>query len=450
MLIVPKLWGPASVCIGHVLSEYCYLFSIRSAFYYLMNRTRFANIDRRLVVILSIVFVQMVGGAMILPILPLFAERQFNLDPAWVTLLVSSYFAAQFFAGPYLGQLSDRVGRLPILIISQLGSAVSFLMMAAANGSGMLFAARVVDGITGGNIIVAQAYITDVTPPEKRTEALGYTTAVFGLGFIIGPALGGLFSAWFGARVPFVIAGLAAAATVGMAWFWLDETVTPGVQAHNRTRGRVQLSPIDVAANLPLALILISAFIGQFGLGLLQGTFALFGAAVLFAGQSAQTTNLGIGLLLAVVGLAQFTTQMWLIRPLKRRFGDILLVIIGTLLRTVGFVFFALSMGPGLAAFASLFFAVGMGLMMPPLQSLATRTVADRLRGGVLGVFQSSVSLAIILSTAISGIIFTYRPSLPYWISAVLSLAVLPPAAYLLRMVTSQGLQRRESTALMD
>ena len=110
---------------------------------------------------------------MILPILPLFAERHFNMQPTTVTLLVTSYFLAQFFAGPYLGQLSDRYGRIPLLVISQLGSAISFFMMAAAGGPAMLFAARVVDGITGGNIIIAQAYITDITPREKRTEALG-------------------------------------------------------------------------------------------------------------------------------------------------------------------------------------------------------------------------------------------------------------------------------------
>lgn len=255
--------------------------------------------DRRLVTILSIVFVQIAGAALILPILPLFAEREFAMHPATISLLVSAYFVTQFFAGPYLGQLSDQKGRVPILVISQIGSAVSFFMMAAAGSAWVLFAARALDGITGGNIIVAQAYITDITPREKRTEALGYIFAAFGLGFIIGPALGGLLSAWLGARMPFVIAGVASLATAGMSWLLLDETVGPKAKAapaqvaqppaveaapsgtaanpqpaaaatrpggsppaHGGGHGlpRVTLSPRQVASNTPLLLILLAAF----------------------------------------------------------------------------------------------------------------------------------------------------------------------------------------------
>ncbi len=409
-----------------------------------------SHIDRRLITILSIVFVQMVGAAMILPILPLFAERQFAISPSLVTLLVSAYFAAQFFAGPYLGQLSDQYGRLPILIISQLGSAVSFLMMAAAQGAWVLFAARVVDGITGGNIIVAQAYITDITPREKRTEALGYILAVFGIGFIIGPALGGILSAWFGPRLPFVLAGAAAALTAGMTWFFLDETVDKKVRATKSRRGRASLSPALVAQNVPLLLILLVAFVGQFGLGMIQSTFALFGDAVLFSGSSEEAANLGIGLLLAVIGLGQFSTQAWLIGRLKRTFGDASLVILGTSLRTVGFILFAISKTILTASLGCIFFAVGMGLMMPPLQSLSTRTVEESQRGGVLGVYQSSVSLATIISTAIAGVIFAIRPAIPYWIGAGLSLLVLLPAYSLLRMVRQKQLQPREAAATAD
>jgi len=389
--------------------------------------------DRRLLTVLSIVFVQMAGAAMILPILPLFAERQFHMPPSSVTLLVSSYFLAQFFAGPYLGQLSDQHGRIPLLIISQLGSAVSFFMMAIAGGPGMLFAARLVDGITGGNIIVAQAYITDITPRDRRTEALGYTMAVFGLGFIIGPALGGLLSAWLGARMPFVIAGLAAVLTAWMSRTFLNETVTPQPGAR-RPQVRARLTPAEVARNYPLALILVVAFVGQFGFGMLQSTFALYGSAVIFRTYSQQATNLGVGLLLAVVGLGQFSTQTWLISPLKRRFGDALLVILGTLLRMLGMAILAVVASPWLAGVSCAFFAVGMGLMMPPLQSLATRTVAETNRGAVLGVYQSSAGLAIILSTAIAGSIFSLNPALPYWIGAFLSLLVVLPAGALLKL----------------
>ena len=418
-----------------------------------LNKPRkldFSRFDKRLVTILSIVFVQMVGAAMILPILPLFAERTFAMSPTLIALLVSSYFAAQFFAGPYLGLLSDRYGRLPILIISQLGSAVSFFMMAAAGSAWLLFAARLVDGITGGNIIVAQAYITDVTPREKRTEALGYIMAVFGLGFVIGPAIGGVLAAWFGPRVPFVIAALAAAVTAWMTWQFLDETVTEETKQASKPGRRVSLSPADVVGNFPLILILVGAFIGQFGLGMLQATFALFGAKIIFSGASDSTTNLGIGLLLATVGLGQFFTQTWLIGRAKKRYGDAMLVIIGTSIRTIGFILFAISTTVWPAGAAGIFFAIGMGLMMPPLQSLATRTVDDHSRGAVLGVYQSSVSLATIISTAIAGVIFTIQPTAPYWIGAALSLLVILPGLVILQKSRNNTLLPHEQVSPAD
>jgi DHA1 family tetracycline resistance protein-like MFS transporter len=401
---------------------------------------RFKQIDRRLITILSIVFVQIAGAALILPILPLFAERQFNMSATTVTLLVSAYFMAQFFAGPYLGQLSDQYGRVPILVFSQLGSAVSFFMMAAAGSPAMLFVARAVDGITGGNIIVAQAYITDVTPQEKRTEALGYIFAMFGIGFIVGPALGGVLAAWLGPRMPFVVAGVAALLTAGMSWLLLDETVTREA-AEARRASKPRLSAEEVLGNFPLLLILLVAFVGQFGLGMLQSTFALFGDAVLFDGYSEEAANLGIGLLLAVVGVGQFFTQTWLLRPLKRRFGDARLVILGTLLRAAALATFASITSPWLGVPGALLFAAGQGLMMPPLQSLATRTAAESVRGGVLGIYQSSVSLATILSTAIAGAIFTMNPVIPYWIGASLSLVVVIPGLILLNLARENRLR---------
>jgi DHA1 family tetracycline resistance protein-like MFS transporter len=180
--------------------------------------------------------------------------------PRHISLLVSSYFIAQFFAGPLMGQLSDRYGRVPLLIISQLGSAASLFLMAAAGSAWLLFAARALDGITGGNIILAQAYVTDVTPRERRTEAFGYVFAAFGIGFIVGPALGGLLSAWFGARFPFVVAGIAAVVTALMCLL-LEETVKPRQSGVFRENTHVAwaraapayhpLSPAQVLRNNP-------------------------------------------------------------------------------------------------------------------------------------------------------------------------------------------------------
>jgi DHA1 family tetracycline resistance protein-like MFS transporter len=389
--------------------------------------------DRRLITILLIVLVQMVGSAMIMPILPLYAQREFAMSPQVITLLGTSFFAAQFLAGPYLGRLSDKYGRVPVLVISQIGTAISFAMLAFAQDPQTLFLARVVDGITGGNIIVAQAYITDITPKEKRTQALGYVFAVFGLGFIIGPALGGTLAAAFGPRAPYLIAAVAAGFVVLLTVFTLDETLSAAQRAANRAFKKASLRLSQIARNTPLVLILLVAFVGQFSMGLLQSTFALYGDAVLFAGYGPDMVNLGIGLLLAVVGLVQFLTQAFLLGRLLRRYRESWLVLVGNGLRTLALVVFAVVASPWLGALAAVLLAAGMGIMMPPLQSLSTDTVADQLRGGVLGVYQSTMSLSIIISSAIAGVLFAVSPTVPFWLAAGLSLVVTLPALLLIR-----------------
>lgn len=393
----------------------------------------FRALDRRLVTILLIVFVQIVGASLILPILPLYAKRQFAMSPEIITLLVSVFFVAQFIAGPWLGRLSDRHGRLPVLIVSQIGTVISFVMLGVAQSVPLLFAARIIDGITGGNIIVAQAYITDITPREERTQALGYIFAAFGVGFIVGPALGGILSALFGPRIPFIFAAVAAAITVLLTWLMLDETVTDEQQAANRASKDVSLAPRQIIGNAPLVLVLLVGFVGQFAFGMLQSTFALYGEAVLFQGYSESLTTLGIGLLLAVVGLTQTFTQLVLLKRLGKRLGDMGLVIVGNLIRAASFFLYAVITSPWLGAVGSVLFAMGMGLMMPPLQSIATKTVADEVRGGVLGVYQSMISLATIISTAVAGLIFAIAPTLPYWFGGLLSLLALLPIMLLRR-----------------
>ncbi|MBK7175749.1 MAG: MFS transporter [Chloroflexi bacterium] len=403
------------------------------------------TMDRRLLTVLLIVFVQMLGAAMIMPILPLYAQREFGMSPQTITLLGTSFFAAQFIAGPYLGRLSDKYGRLPILIISQVGTAVSFLMLALAPSVSILFLARILDGITGGNIIVAQAYITDITPRKKRTESLGYIFAAFGLGFIFGPALGGLLSAALGPRVPYIIAAVAATLVVLMTWFTLDETVTPEQREVNRKFNKQSIGLAAIMKNSSLLLVLFIAFVGQFGLGLLQATFALFGEAVLFAGYSENMISLGIGIMLTLVGVGQFVTQAVLLPKALKRYDDALLVVFGLVLRTVGLFVFAALATPLLGGVASVMFAAGIGFMMPPLQSLTTTTVADELRGGVLGVYQSTISLSTIFSSAIAGTIFALNPTSPYWLGAGLSLVVMAPALVLVRRT---GAGRRKPASL--
>jgi DHA1 family tetracycline resistance protein-like MFS transporter len=389
------------------------------------------QLDQRIVTIFFIVFVQILGASLVLPILPLYAQNKFDLSPQAITLLVSSFFAAQFVAGPFLGRLSDRYGRLPVLIVSQIGTAISFLMLGIADSVWMLYAARIFDGITGGNIIVAQAYVTDITPREKRAESLGIIFAAFGLGFIFGPALGGLLSAAFGAQVPFILAALAALALVFITYRTLDETLTPEERARRQRDQRPGVKLSAVFSSRPLLMVLLMGFVGQFALGMLQATFALYGEAVLFTQFAPGATAIGIGLLLSVVGVTQAVTQLLLLRRLLARYSQTLLIMAGLIIRGLGLVIFAAVTSPYLGAFGSIFFALGTGIMMPPLQALATESADDSLRGGVLGIFQSVTSLSTIISTGVAGLIFALSPTLPYWIGAGMTLLILPLAYHL-------------------
>ena len=407
------------------------------------------TIDRRLLTILLVVFVQMLGASLIFPVLPLYAQREFHLSAELITLLASSFFAAQFLSGPYVGRLSDNYGRVPVLIVSQVGTVISFILLAFAPSVGWLFFARILDGITGGNIIVAQAYIIDITPREKRTESLGYIYAVFGLGFIFGPALGGVLAAAYGPQVPFLVAAVAAAAVVLLTWYALDETLSAEERRRARVRraGSLTLGSLlgGAAWALPLMLILLIAFLGQFALGLLQSTFALFGEAVLFQGESQEVTDVGIGLLLSVVGVSQLFTQTYLLRRLARRFDEAQLVVMGSVLRTIGMMVYALVTSPWLAAFGSLFFAVGFGIASPPLQSMSTSLVSDQDRGGVLGWFQSSVNLSTIISTAIAGVFFARGPTVPFWIGAATSALVVLAMIGMMRRMPTEPVRSSEA-----
>lgn len=406
------------------------------------------GLDRRLVTILAIVFAQLLGASMILPVLTLYAINQLGMPKETAPLLQAAFFISQFVAGPYLGRWSDRYGRVPILIISQIGTVISYLMIAFSPSIGMLFASRILDGITGGNIIVAQAYVIDITPREKRTQALGLIFAVFGVGFIIGPSLGGALAAVMGQQGVFFTAALVTLVPTIMTYFTLNETLSAEERMANRARGTMSFR--QMLSNRTVLMILGLTTFGSLGLGLVQSTFAIYGQDILFAGKDEATVNLGVGLMLGVVGLGQTLTQTLLLRPLLRRYGDAPLVLGGTLIRTFSqfwYVFIGLpwmlsAVGqdalPWVAILGALTFACGTGIMMPPLQSLVTSAAPDNARGAVVGLASSAQSLGVIAGTLLAGpllgISIAGRPSLaPYALNAVMFFLLAIPAWFLVR-----------------
>src|SRR6476660_9709228 len=180
-------------------------------------------VTRPLLIIFLTIFVNLVGFGIIIPLLPFYAQT-FGASPLTIGLLFAVFSLCQLLAAPALGDLSDRYGRRPILIFSLLGTVVSFVMLALAHSIAMLFAARIVDGLSGGNISTARAYVADVTEPKDRARAYGLIGAAFGLGFVMGPALSGLVAKVSYTAPIWAAAAVTLVATV-MAWLWLPATV---------------------------------------------------------------------------------------------------------------------------------------------------------------------------------------------------------------------------------
>lgn len=394
-------------------------------------------LDKRLIVILLIVFVQMVGASMVLPILPLYASRVFDMSPSTITLLNTSFFAAQFLAGPILGRLSDRYGRIPILLISQIGTVIAFLMLGFGNAIWILFAARIFDGITGGNIIVAQAYIADITDPKDRTNALGYLFAAFGVGFMIGPAIGGILSSQFSYQTPYIFAATVASIVVLLTYFILEETVTNEQKADNKQGNQPQMTFSGIISNMPLLGILLITFGAQLAFAMLQSTFSLFGEAVLFADKP-ELAELGIGFLFATVGVGQIVTQGFILKRIVARFGDGAVVLAGAIIRSISMFVLVIIAVPISAGLALFLFAMGMGLQMPALQSMITETVPPNQRGAVMGLYQSSISLSIIIGSAIAGVLFEIAPITPYVLGGTLFAIMVIPSYYLMQWYRRQ------------
>src|SRR5256712_12965927 len=180
-----------------------------------------------LLVIFITVFIDLVGFGIVIPVLPYYAEgTKFRATPSQIGLLFASYSIMQLVFAPVLGRLSDKHGRRPVLLVSLLGTALGFLILGFATTLWMLFLGRIIDGISGGNISTAQAYIADVTTKEDRAKGMGLIGAAFGLGFVFGPSIGGVLSRWW-INVPFLFAGTLAFANAVLLYFTLPETVTP-------------------------------------------------------------------------------------------------------------------------------------------------------------------------------------------------------------------------------
>ena len=381
-------------------------------------------------IVFTTIFIDLVGFGIVIPVLPLYAKR-FGASETEVGLLLGVYSAMQFAFAPVLGRLSDRVGRRPVLLLSLLGTSAGFAIMGLAHTLWLLFVARAIPGIMGGNISTAQAYIADVTPPEQRSRGMGLIGAAFGLGFVFGPAIGGVLS-HISLGAPFYFAAALAAANATAVYFRLPESLPP----EHRLRARRTVSTVEVlreAGGGRVGRVMVTYFLAILSFAMLTGTYALF-ANQRFAFGATHT-----GYMFAYLGVIGAVIQGGLLGRLVEAFGERRLALAGTSI--FGASMFLLPVGsevPFLLV-ASTGIAVGNSLMTPTLNGLASKGVDAARQGRVLGVMSSVASLARILGPVLGGWLLS-RDALasagqygrtPYWTSGIIMLAALVVATTL-------------------
>jgi len=379
-----------------------------------------------LIFIFLTVFIDMLGVGIVLPLLPFYVKLLEGANAPWlepnlaliVGGLTASYSLFQFLFAPVLGGLSDRFGRRPVLLLSLVGTAAGYLLFGAAElllplGAGlvlaMLFIARIVAGISGASISTAQAYIADVTAPEERARGLGMIGAAFGLGFMLGPAIGGLLSG-FSLSAPAYVAAALSLANAVFGFLKLPESLS----AEQRSEaGERSLNPFarlgKVVGKEAIRPLLVGVLLLNFAFAGLQSNFSVFSNARFGFGPSENAW------IFAFIGLIAVIVQGGLIRQLVARFGEARLAVAGLGLMTIGFLLIATVPQAWMLYPALGVFAAGSGAATPSLTSLISRQVTGREQGAVLGGVQAFNSLMMVIGPLFAGLLFdAVAPAAPY------------------------------------
>lgn len=371
-------------------------------------------------VLLLATFIDLLGIGILQPVLPFIIAQYTHTHIASFVGIITALFAfCEFVAAPALGLLSDRYGRRPVLLLSMAGSAFGYLLLGCGKALWLLFLGRIIDGLTAGNISTIFAYVADITPPEQRTKRYGMIGGAIGLGFIIGPAIGGFAARW-GLSAPMYIAAAMCLFNLGWAYFALPETVSSR-SAPTKFRWS-NANPLTVfkgiRSNAGLRSLLLASVFHFIAFAQLQGNITVYLKDAL------SWTAAQMGIIFLIVGIADLITQGYLVSRLHNFFDEQKLSVIGISIVGAMYLVFASFMRfhiTGEVYLAYLIYAFGKGLFEPSMSSMVSKTANDNEQGKAQGSYQSLQSLTRVIGPVTAASLYNIHKGLPYLICAVLT-----------------------------
>ena len=374
--------------------------------------------DKRLYVIFLIIFTEILGFSMVLPLIPALGS-EIGLTPVEIGLIVSVFSLSQLFASPVTGKLSDRFGRKPLLVLSQISTLAGFLLLGFATTAILLLAARLIDGLLGSNMTVSHAYISDITEPKHRTRVFGYTSGVFGAGLIFGPVIGGVLYEISASFPMFLAAGISLVSVILVVLF-LPETVT---HKPNKLSLGWDIIPIKDTIRFmktPKVRNSLNMFF-MYSLGF----FLLISNFTLFAQTQLQVNIAQIGSYLGWLGFLRVFIQTVLIARILKSIGEWTMLRTGIVAMIISMVGIAFSQEYFFVFVPLVFMGYGTGVIRPVLLSKLTNSVTQSETATVIGVNNSLTSIAQIITPIAGGFMIQYWPSQTIPIVSILFFLVL-------------------------
>jgi MFS transporter, DHA1 family, multidrug resistance protein len=372
------------------------------------------EVKKALPILFAVMFLVMVGFGIIIPVMPFYAE-ELGASPTQLGLLMAVYSLMQLFFAPFWGRISDRIGRKPVITIGIFGLAVSFFLMGMSSSLWMLFVARIIGGaLSAANMPTVMAYVADITSHENRSKGMGIIGASVGLGFIFGPAIGGIFSKE-SLHTPFFIAGASSVLTFLLVLFVLKESLSSEQRKENQHKKK---DSIFSALKGPASILYILQWFVTLSLAGLEATFAYF------ASEKAGLEPAQLGYVFMIMGLAGAIVQGGLVGRLTKKWGEGAVIQLGILISAIGFSLILLIDNFVTAAIYLTVFGIGNGFIRPSVSSLLTKTSSAG-HGSTTGLLSSFDSLGRIIGPPLGGWLFSVSLQLPYVSGAILSLLAL-------------------------